>query len=466
MTNVNIVKLLAPAVFIALSGCSWVDSTGNQDISATAVVDPSLALLDSGDAFSVDENTQRTFVFTGPNNRLSNWSWDLLEGQGNTDQCLRFNGFDQSIASNSLSQSCADGNNCRIIVEEVVLDDVTRFNVTTPHMRSPAALEIRFTAQTDTGVSVEQRQTLCAIAINNAPTPADDPISVMSGTVLQVDGDDIRSLLYNDKDDIDVRNQPLRVDPTPVRAPRFASRFQLYPNGGFLYEPVANAPISTNGSVSDSFTYSVTDGNETRTATASIRISEINTAPVMNALVPDIEVDVSDVGPYPEIAYLQSYFSDAENNALTFSVIDASLPESGNIYLTVDGVLEGFPTDEDSGLYVVNFSVSDSLESIDASFFLNVVNSGERNRAPSVTDISNMTVRNEFSYDVSVFFNDVDDDYLYFTAIDLPTGIEITPDGVIQGTATNANRGTWLIRVTADDGNGGTTDDGFRLRIR
>ena len=466
MINVNIVKLLAPAVFITLSGCSWVDSTGTQDASATAVVDSALAVLNPGDAFSVDENTQRTLVFNGPNNRLSDWSWDLLEGQGNTDQCVSFNGFDQSIASNSLSQSCADGNNCGISVDEVVLDGVTRFNVTTPHMRSPAALAIRFTAQTDTGVFVEQRQTLCAIAINNAPRPADDPISVISGMALLIDGDDVRNLLHNDEDDVDVRNQPLRVDPTPVRAPRFASRFQLYSNGGFLYEPVANAPISTNGSVSDSFTYSVTDGNETRTATASIRISEINTAPVMNEMVPDIEIDIKDIGPFPELAYLQSYFSDAENNSLNFSVIDDSLPESGNIYLTDDGVLEGFPTDEDSGLYWVNFSVSDSLESIDASFFLNVVNSTKRNRAPSVTDISNKTVQNDFSYDVSVFFSDADDDYLYFTAIDLPAGLEITPDGVIKGTATNANRGRWLIRVTADDGNGGATDDGFRLRIR
>lgn len=466
MINVNMLKLIAPALVMMLSGCGWVDSTGSQDTSSAATVDPSLLLLNSNDTFSINENTQNTIVFNGADNRISNWSWELLEGQANTDLCQGINGFDRSIASNSLSQSCADGNNCELSVEEVVLNEVTRFNVTTPHMRSPAALALRFTANTDNGVFVEQRQTLCAIPINNAPVPADDRVSVMRGTVLFVKGDDAQSLLANDTDDIDVRNRALSVDPTPIRAPNFAKRLELYADGGFLYEPLDNAPLSSNGSVSDSFTYAVSDGNETRSATVSIKISNFNTAPMMIDLIPDIAIDLADDDRDLDIAYLQSYFTDAENDALTFRVVDGSLPRSGNIYLANDGVLEGYATDEDSGLYFVTITVSDSLKSIDASFFLNIVRTDERNRAPSVTDISNKTVQNEFSYDVSVFFDDADDDHLYFTAINLPIGLTITPNGVIKGTSSSANRGTSVIRVTAFDGHGGAVDDGFRLRIR
>jgi len=465
---VNILKLTIPVVVLLLSACSWVDSTGAQGTTAQAapaVVDPTLLLLDLSDSFSIEENTQRTIAFNGPDNRISDWTWNLLEGQGNIDQCQGIDGFDQSIASNSLSQSCADDANCTVNIQELVADEVTRFEITTPQFRVPAALEFRFTAQSEAGDFLEQRQTLCAIPINNPPTPADDSVSVMRGTLLQIDGDGPQSLLANDTDDEDIRNQPLQIDPTPVRAPRFANRFELFSDGGFIYEPLSSAPVSANGSVSDSFTYLATDGNEFSSATVNIKISDFNTAPMLTSEVPDIEVSVSDTDRDPEITFLQSYFSDAENDILIFSVADGDLPESGNITLTSDGALEGFASEEDGGLYFVNVTVSDSMESIDVSFFLNIVRDTESNKAPFVDDISNETVEGEFSYDVSVFFSDADDDVLFYTATNLPPGVEISADGVITGTSSSDNRGTWLIRVAANDGNGGISDDGFRLRI-
>ena len=462
----TISKIMAPALLLLLSGCSWVDSTGRQDTASTVTVNPTQVLLNSSESFPIEENTQRTIVFNGANNRVTNWNWNLLEGQADTQQCNGIDGFDQSIASNALSQSCAIGNECELKIEEVVIDDITQFEITTPHLRAPAALEVYFSAQSDAGVFFEQRQTLCAIAVNNAPVAVDDPISIISGTRLVVSGDDVQSLLANDSDDNDVRNMSLRVDPTPLREPRFAESFELFPDGGFIYEPTSNAPISTNGSVSDSFTYLVSDGNKTSSATAIIKISDFNSAPELIDTIPEMTVLAGDDANDPEIAFLQSYFTDAENNLLNFSVADGSLPESGNIYITQDGVLEGYASEEDSGLYYVNLTVSDSLESVDTHFFLSVVSDRGSNNRPTARDISNRTVTGEFTYDVSVFFNDFDGDHLYFSAINLPPGLAITPDGVIIGTATSANRGNWLIRVKAEDGNGGFTDDGFRLRIR
>lgn len=460
------IKLIFPTLILMLSGCSWVDSTGRQDNGSVAVVNPTLLTLNSGDPFAIQENTQRTITFDSSRNRVSNWSWTLLEGQANIGQCQGINGFDQSIAANSLSQSCADGNQCEVKVEEVVSNDITQFQITTPHLRTPAALEYSFTTTTETGIFLEQRQTLCAIAINNPPVADDDTIIVTRGSQWEVSGDSADGLLSNVTDDNDVRNLDLRIDPTPVRAPRFAANFELFQDGGYIYEPVSNAPISSNGSVSDSFTYLVSDGNETDTATISIKIRDFNSAPIQDDAIPDITVLADDEDSDFDIAYLQAYFSDAENDALEFTVLDASLPESGNLSITTDGALEGFASEEDSGLYFVNVGVSDSVESIEASFFLNVVSARDQNRRPTADDISNNTVSGEFTYDVSVFFNDADGDHLFYTAINLPTGVTITPDGVLMGQATNANRGNWLIRVQAEDGNGGSTDDGFRLRIQ
>lgn len=461
------VKLITAALVLILSGCGWVDSTGRQDISEAAVVNPTIVVLNSSSAFPIKENTQRTIVFSGPNNRITNWNWELLEGQANINQCQGIDDFDLSIATNSLSQSCADGNDCEVQVEEVLLNDVTQFLVTTPHLRSPTALEYYFTATSDTGALVEQRQTFCAVAINNAPIAEDETLTLTRGTLLEISGDSTQGLLFNDTDDNDVRNLSLRIDPTPTKEPRFAQRFELFPDGGFIYEPAINAPLSVNGSVSDSFTYLLTDGNETSQATVNIKIRDFNSAPVQTDAIPDIQVFADDNDSELEIAFLQSYFTDAENDALAFTVLDGSLPASGNLYVTDDGALEGFATEEDSGIYFVNIAVSDSTETINASFFLTIISDRDSNsnRRPTVDDISNETVSGEFSYDVSVFFNDADDDHLFFSAINLPAGLTITPDGVILGQATSANRGTWLIRVMAEDGNGGSTDDGFRLRI-
>lgn len=459
-------KLISPALLLMLSACGWVDSTGKQLNAEAVVVDPTILLLESNAPVQIRENTQRTIVFNGANKRISNWNWTLLEGQGNFNQCQGINGFDQSIATNSLSQACAFGNFCQLSVVESAVDNVTQFQITAPFLRAPAALEVSFTARSANGLFVEERHTICALAINDAPIAVEDRVVVLRGTQLNVRGDSTQSLLANDRDDVDIRNRPLRVDPTPVRAPRFASDFRLFPDGGFVYEPLQNAPLSSNGSISDSFTYLISDGNQTSTATVSIKINNFNSAPLQKDALPDTTVNVGEFSSSQEITYLQSYFSDAENDSLSFEVLNDSLPESGNLYVTSDGVLEGMVSEDDTGIYFVNIAVSDSLETIEASFILNVVGDRESNRSPTVDDISNKIVSGTFSYDVSEFFVDLDGDNLYFTAINLPEGLIITPDGVIKGTADEDNRGTWVIRVKAEDGSGEDTDDGFRLTIR
>ncbi len=409
---------------------------------------------------------QRTLVFDGVDNAISGWSWNYLDGQGNIDSCLGFNGFEQPIATNELNVSCARDAVCEINIQESVIDGTTRFDIVTPQLRAPLSLVYNVSATLENGTTINRQQTLCASPINDAPEAVDDSVSVTRGQSLLVLGDDDLSLLRNDTDDDDIRNEPLTVNTTAVVAPKFASSFELFNDGGFWYQPAQDAPLSVNGSISDFFTYSIFDGTNESTATVSIKVIDFNSAPILNFDIPEITAYIDNGNVQVSHAFFENYFFDAEGDTLTFSVLDKSLPESGNLWISDDGELQGRPDEEDSGRYYVVVEVSDSMESVETGFFLNVARLSGFNRAPTVDDIDNHRVTGDFEYDVSVFFVDRDDDHLAFTATGLPTGVQISPQGVIYGTATDVNEGRYIIRVEANDGNGGTDDDGFRLIIQ
>lgn len=487
-------KLSTAVVLLSLTSCGWVDSTGQQNTVAKATVDspandsvgnnpitenentqtdstpplldPSLVVLDEGDSFVINENAQKTIAFSSSDKQLTDWSWTLLEGEANIQSCERFDDFEAQNATNSLSDACAGNDSCEIKLEEQITGNGTQFYVTTPQMRAPAALEFLISASNNSGETIERRQLLCAIPINEAPEAIDDRLTVTTGTYVYVPGDGDQSLLANDSDDDDIRNEDLQVVTTAVNEPRFAAEFELFSDGGYVYEPLENAPLSSNGSISDRFTYAVTDGLNVSTATVSIKIIEFNSAPIQNIDLPEIQATITPRDNDIAIFYFRDYFSDAENNVLSFSELHDSFPESGNVYLTEEGVLKGNPLDSDSGRYFLTLAASDSIESVEAGFYLNVVRGTGENKAPYANDIDNKEVRNEFTYDVSGFFGDADQDHLSFTATGLPADVEISPHGVIYGESTANNRGTAFIRVTANDGNGGTSDDGFRLKIR
>jgi len=459
-------KYVAFFALLSLSACGWVDSTGNQSGAAPTLIDPSLVVLQEGGSFSINENTQRTVAFSSADNLLTDWSWQLLDGQAKIRHCAQFDDFDLPIASNSLVHTCASDSLCEIKLEEQVVDNITRFNVTTPQMRAPAALELQFTARNRNGETVERRQLLCAIPINEAPDAVDDLLTVTRGTYLSVSGKDTNSLLANDNDDEDIRNQGLTVNTAAIEEPLYAENFQLFSDGGFIYEPQYDAPLSANGSISDKFVYSVSDGSNVSTATVRIKISGFNTAPQLITDLPETQARITGQDEDITLLNLRYYFSDAEFDSLDFSALQSSLPKSGNIYLTSQGVLKGNPADSDSGRYFVTVTASDSIASTDTSFYLNIVRDNGANNQPYADDIDNRTVRNQFSFDVSSYFGDSDQDHLTFSTGNLPEGVAISPEGVIYGTSSEYNRGNYIIRVFANDGNGGTTSDGFLLRIR
>jgi len=458
-------RLGAGIALLSLTACGWVDATGNKQTALPPLVDSSVVVLNDGESFEINENTQRSFVFNQSVSGLTNWNWKLLDGQANIQHCQQFDEFELPNANNTLSQSCATDGSCEIKVEEQIVDNVTHFNITTPQMRAPAALEIQFTARDIRGWQVQRHQLLCAIPINEAPEAVDDHLTVTQGSYLSVSGSDELSLLANDNDDDDVRNLGLEINTTPVIEPNFAANFQLFSDGGFIYEPLANAPLSTNGTISDRFMYSVTDGTNSDTASVSIEIIQANTAPIQSIEIPELQATIWPWGFENTFIDFNNYFNDAENQALSFSELGSSMPESGNIYLTPEGQLKGNPTSSDSGRYFVSILVSDSVASVQASFYLNIVRGYGYNSAPYAYNIDNRIFTGKFNYDVSGFFVDLDQDHLSFTATGLPEDVTINSNGVISGISSQRSRGKAIIQVTANDGNGGTASNSFRLKI-
>lgn len=458
------VSLPTALLLMSLSGCNWVDSTGVQ--GATVAFS-----LRNAEPVAISEGVALTAALNGEGAQLKNWSWQI-DGADVRNRCAAFDGFDETLAAMSLPEACSDTSACMVAIDETSSDtDATRFTLQMPSLRAPVALSYRLQATRDDGALVERQQLLCGLAINEAPEALDDSYLLRPGEALTVMSGSSNSLLANDSDDDDVRNTALTVD-SIISQPAHAAQFSVDSLGGFLYEPVGNLPVGANGYAEDSFVYSLTDGIHQVTATANLRIVDDNQAPVQLQAVPDIQLTAvaatEAVQPIAQLLDLSVYFSDPDGDSLTYSVSSELLPVSGNITLSSDGQLRAEPELIDIGLYRLDIVVSDGIESISDVFLLSVAEPGGSlsNKEPTALDISNRIVRNQFRYDVSRFFSDPDGDELVFSAQGLPDDVEIDFDGVISGQASDDNRGSWLVRVYADDNRGGTVSDAFRLDIR
>lgn len=459
-------SLIVCASLLSLSACNWVDSTGAQSEPIAPISADGNSRLRNTLPLVLHEELALTTTMIGQGAALRNWTWSP-EQTDIRSRCEGIDGFDSQLAATSLEQACVNAQECMITFIEDSSNDPTQFTVRLPQLRAPVALAYNLSSVTEEGVMLIREQPICGISINEAPLANDDNYIALRGERRLVDALDLDSLSANDTDDLDIRNQVLQIDPIPVRVPRYASEFALGTDGSFIYLADEDAPVTQEGYIEDSFVYSISDGLHAVTATAVVRVVDGNRSPRRRQRVPDLDVTIAnnaDQGAQQQFD-LSSYFFDPDADPLQFSIRDDLLPKSGNISISSAGLLIARPEFDDLGRWRLTVQVSDGLASSSDVFNLDVQTPEQDNSPPTANDIRNRFVQNTFSYDVSVFFNDPDNDPLSFSATGLPDGVRISESGIIRGTANDENSGVAIIRVTANDNRGGSVTDGFALVV-
>ena len=219
----------------------------------------------------------------------------------------------------------------------------------------------------------------------------------------------------------------------------------INPNGTVRYTPAANY----NGP--DSFTYTVSDGTSTRTATVSITVSPVNDPPVA---VDDAATTDEDVAF--AIAVLGN---DTDIDGIDIlSVSSVGAPAHGTAALNPDGTIRYTPVANYFGTDSFTYTVSDGAGGTDTATVNITINSV--NDAPFANADAALINENTVAT-ISVLANDTDieNDILTVTAVGAPAhgATAINLDRTISYTPQTDWFGVDSFTYTIDDGNGGVT---------
>ncbi len=194
----------------------------------------------------------------------------------------------------------------------------------------------------------------------------------------------------------------------------------------------------------------------------------VKAAPVVESAIGDLSLEE---GGTQDIS-LSGVFSDADGDALTFTAsssdLDVANPLELHGTLTIIGALAGSAT--------VTVTAEDSDGNAVSDTFDVTVTAPQQqdpaNQAPTVANaIADVTIVNESgTKDVALsgVFSDADSNSLTITASSSAEAVATVSvaSGYSSLTVTAKARGTATITVTADDGNGGTVDDAFTVKVK
>ena len=230
--------------------------------------------------------------------------------------------------------------------------------------------------------------------------------------------------------------------------------------------------ISVKGNISGTPNISNSPGQYVVTVSASDGQNIVSHDPFTLTLKenspPQLNSQLADQSATAGVAFnvdVSGHFSDPEGAVLTYSA--AGLPDS--LQMSSSGSIGGTPLDTEVGTYTVSVSASDSINETLMIFALEV----KPNQAPVQSGLIPQqlaTVGSSFSFDVSAYFSDPENDPLTFTAVGLPVSgsLTISANGLISGTPTAGDQtdlnGTTVI-VTATDNHDNSVSGTFTLTI-
>jgi gliding motility-associated-like protein len=275
----------------------------------------------------------------------------------------------------------------------------------------------------DGSTDIEQTFTLTISNTNDAP--------VVTSTALTSVGEDALYMYMFTATDVDQTDVlAYSVEPLP-------SWLSFNPATGTLSGTPSNDDIGNH-----SITLHVSDGTVAVDEIFQLVVVNANDAPVITS-TPVVLIDEDALYTYTVAA------SDADlSDMLTFT---APLLPSWLTFNSETGELSGTPANEAVGTHTVTLRVSDGNENIDQTFTIEVNNI---NDAPVVTspEVAEAKENSKYSYTIQAADADASSPLTYSTSA-LPSWLTFNPEtGVLEGTPTNADAGTYEVTVIVSDG--------------
>ncbi len=237
----------------------------------------------------------------------------------------------------------------------------------------------------------------------------------------------------------------------------------LASNGSFSYLPASNFCSTTP----DTFTYTVSDGTLSDTASVAITVACVNDAPVA---VDDAYATTEDVSGGLAIAAPGVLVNDTDaDTGAVLTATSATQPANGTVVVGSSGSVTYTPNANfcsatpDTFTYRANDGTANSAAPATVSVTVSCVNDAPTVVPPGIADRSDAEGA-AISSSIASNFADADvGQTLTFTADVLPAGLSMNAAGLISGTlAFTANASSpYTVTVTANDGNGGTVTDTF-----
>ena len=305
---------------------------------------------------------------------------------------------------------------------------------------------VTVTVKDDSGATDTKSFKVKITHINHAPEAKDDTLTIdedRNGTI---------DILANDSDaDGDALTIKSFTQPTNGVVKKVADKL--------LYTPKANY----NGS--DSFSYTITDGEKEASAKVNITVNPVNDAPVLE---PIADVTMQDSDTAKEIK-LQVSDVDAQANELKLE-LSSSNSELFNISNDAGFNLTITPIEGKAGESIVTVKVKDAHGASDTKSFKVTIN--HTNLAPeyqnTLSDIDTQDAK-ELNIDINGSFKDPEGEALTYSVTDLPQGLSFdTKTDKITGTLTKeaSSQSPYSIKVKATDPEGLSSETTFKMSVQ
>ena len=313
----------------------------------------------------------------------------------------------------------------------------------TPNANFNGTDTVTYTISDGNGGTSTATVTIIVAAVNDAPTATPLPnASGVDGTPASIPTAGSFSDLDGDTLSFVAAGLPagLSIDPATGLISGTVDRGASQVSGG-VYNITVTASDGRGGTVSSTFTYTVTNPGPTA----------VNDSAATNE---DTPVTISVLA------------NDMDPDGDTLTVVSASAP-NGTVVINADGSITYTPNANFNGTDTVTYTISDGNGGTStATVTITVTPQNDAPTADAPLPAQSNSDADPVSVPTAGNFSDLDGDTLSFAASGLPAGLVIDPaTGVISGTidrsASQVNGGVYSVTVTASDGNGGTVSSTF-----